>query len=473
MYNLNEKPGPQPGHDGWYASGPVHSSVENNKPGPQPNSDGWYASGPVREQGQSSGESAPRTYSYRSTPQAALPGRPVQRQLPPPPTVFPPTQGSRKEPKPKRTLGRGLVAALLAVSLLGGVAGGGAVTWLLNNQEEPPVAQVQQNTFIPTIAQPDTRTNEPAAVPAMDVTYAVDRAAASVVEISLSTQVQTFFWGSRESQSAGSGVILSPDGYIVTNHHVIENAIEIYVRTYDGREFPATLIGSDPQTDLAVIKIDAQGLRPARFADSDAVRVGQTSVAIGNPLGTLGGTVTQGIVSALDRQITIDGQEMTLMQTSAAVNPGNSGGGLFNASGELIGVVNAKSGGMDIEGLGFAIPSNIVTKIVDDLMNHGYITGRPELGIQVVQIDDLDAAEYHGVNGLGIFVINVTRENGLAPGDQILSIDGVEIEEIFQVSDAVQSAGVGGRMRITVIRNGETIIVNAIVGERAPELVSS
>jgi len=410
-----------------------------------------------------------RRYLYHSTEQqAALTALPTQKQLLPAPTASRPPQEGRK--KQGRALSRGLVAALLVVSLVGGAVGGGAVSWYLGGQagqDLPPV----QGVFMPTIAQPGA--GEPSALAATDVTYAVDRAAASVVEISLSTRVPSLFWGDRESQSAGSGVILSEDGYIVTNHHVIENAEEIYVHTYDGREFAATLVGSDPQTDLAVIKIDAQGLRPARFANSDEVRVGQTAVAIGNPLGTLGGTVTQGIVSATDRQIAIDGHTMTLMQTSAAVNPGNSGGGLFNASGELIGVVNAKSSGMDIEGLGFAIPSNIAAEIADDLMHHGFITGRPELGIQVAQITNPEAAIYHGVSGAGIFVTGVTRENGLVPGDQILYINGEAIMSIAQVSDAVQTAGVGGQMQMTIVREGETLTIDVTVSERVPEVVHS
>ena len=473
MFNKDERPGPQPGRYGWYAHGPVRGTDKEN-PAPQPGRYGWHAHEPVHSPAQTSKDTASsRTHSYHSTEQMVLPARPAQKQLLAPPSVLSPSLGEHRAPKPKRTLGRGLVAALLVFSLLGGAAGGGAVTWYLRSQAQQETAPVQQSVFLPTIAQPDSSASEPATLSAMDVTYAVERAAASVVEISLSTQVPTFFWGTRESQSAGSGVILSADGYIVTNHHVIEHAQEIYVRTYDGNQFPATLVGSDQQTDLAVIKIDARGLRPAQFADSDAVRVGQTSVAIGNPLGTLGGTVTQGIVSATDRQITIDGHEMTLMQTSAAVNPGNSGGGLFNASGELIGVVNAKSTGMDIEGLGFAIPSNIVSAVAGDLIQHGYITGRPELGIRVVQINDPAAAAYHGVSGTGIFIVNVTRENGLTPGDQILYINGEEIESIAQVAGAVQASGVGGMMQITVVREGETLTIDVTVSERVPELVSS
>ena len=471
MFDSGERSGPQPGRYGWYAPGPARGTGKEG-PAPQPGRYGWHTPAPRScnpGPGQSGGDTAARTHSYQTPQQVVLPGRPVQAQLTP---AAPPQESA--EPKPRWSPGRGMIAVLLALSLLGGAVGGGAAVWFLGDQSAQPAATVQPSVILPAIAQPDIVTSEPAAVTAvLDVTYAVDRAAASVVEISLNTQVRTFFGGMREAQSAGSGVILSEDGYIVTNHHVIENALEIYVRTYDDREFPARLVGSDAQTDLAVIKIDARGLRPVSFADSDEVRVGQTAVAIGNPLGTLGGTVTQGIVSATDRQITIEGQEMTLMQTSAAVNPGNSGGGLFNAGGELIGVVNAKSSGMDIEGLGFAIPSNIVREVVDDLMQRGFVTGRPELGIQVMQISDLETARYHGLNDIGIFVMGVSRENGLEPYDQILYIDGEEVETITQISEAVQAAGVGGQMEITVVRGGETIVVEATVGEQVPELVNS
>src|SRR5699024_342301 len=145
------------------------------------------------------------------------------------------------------------------------------------------------------------------------------------------------------SSGAGSGVILTQDGYIVTNHHVIEDANSITVRTRSGDEYNASLVGSDEQSDLAVLKIDATGLTPAVLGDSTTLEVGELAIAIGNPLGELGGSVTSGIISALDREMTIDGQTMTLLQTDAAVNPGNSGGGLFNANGDLIGIVNAKS----------------------------------------------------------------------------------------------------------------------------------
>ena len=181
------------------------------------------------------------------------------------------------------------------------------------------------------------------------------------------------------------GVVLTADGYILTNYHVIKGAQQITVTANDGSTYAATLVGTDEDNDIAVLKVDAKDLTPAILGDSDTLKVGDAVLAIGNPLGTLSGTVTDGIVSALERQVTIDGNNMTLLQTSAAVNPGNSGGGLFNASGELIGIVNAKStsdsSGNAVDNIGFAIPINSVKTIIEDLISHGYVTG------QIINVD--------------------------------------------------------------------------------------
>ena len=450
MFNKREGIGPQPNQNGWYSSGPRQRSVYTRSHTPE--------------------NTPEQTPKEREEPSFLCPA--LQKEVVCRPVITPQFD-ERRTKKPRRGIGAGLVAVLLIVSLIGGALGGAAATWHMGNMAEEMPAYEEESS-LPALAQPaglEAPDPEPAAAgPAtFDVTYAVERAAASVVEISLNTRVRSFFGVERDSQSAGSGVILTQDGYIVTNNHVIEAGGEIVVRTYDGREFTAQLIGTDVRTDLAVLKIDARGLVPAEITDSDAVRVGQIAVAIGNPLGTLGGTVTHGIVSAMDREITIEGQPMTLMQTSAAVNPGNSGGGLFNASGELIGVVNAKSTGMAIEGLGFAIPSNIVRQVTGDLIRHGYVTGRTELGIRVAQINNERDARHHNVDGFGIFIVSVTRENGLLARDQILYIDGVEIETVAQVSELVQAASVGDIMQVTVLRNGEVLDIDVTVSEHIPE----
>lgn len=189
----------------------------------------------------------------------------------------------------------------------------------------------------------------------------------SVVEISTETVTTGNRIRQYVSEGAGSGVIISSDGYIATNKHVIEGASKIIVRLRSGEEYSAELIGSDSKTDIAVLKISAEGLEAAVYGDSGSLITGELAVAIGNPLGELGGTVTEGIISALNRTITIDDEEMSLLQTSAAINPGNSGGGLFNNQAQLIGIVNAKSSGSDVEGLGFAIPINSVKDVMEQI----------------------------------------------------------------------------------------------------------
>ncbi|MGI6402720.1 MAG: S1C family serine protease [Oscillospiraceae bacterium] len=376
-------------------------------------------------------------------------------------------------PKRRNRSGRraALVAGMLVLSLIGGAVGGGATSWWMSTQLAPhDVAASQSEAEAqPQVAPaPSVPAVLPQAAAGGDITSVVEKAGPSVVEIRLSSRVMTFF-GEQQSNSAGSGVIYSQDGYIITNNHVIENASEVMVRTQDGSEYPATLVGADPKTDLAVIKIEAEGLTPVTFADSDTVQVGQVAVAIGNPLGTLGGSVTNGVVSAKDREITIGNETMTLMQTSAAINPGNSGGGLFDSNGNLIGIVNAKSSGLDIEGLGFAIPSNTALAVTRDLIEYGYVTGRPELGIKVLQVADLRTANYYGLREFGVYVMETTRNNGLMPGDRIVSINGKAIETASHVSEAVISGKVGDVLNFVIVRDGKTMDLEVQILEQIPE----
>lgn len=290
----------------------------------------------------------------------------------------------------------------------------------------------------------------------------VEQCANSVVEI----QTESVTNGSNPfqqyvSSGAGSGVILTQDGYIVTNHHVIEDANSITVRTRSGDEYNASLVGSDEQSDLAVLKIDATGLTPAVLGDSTTLEVGDLAIAIGNPLGELGGSVTSGIISALDREMTIDGQTMTLLQTDAAVNPGNSGGGLFNANGDLIGIVNAKSSGENVEGIGFAIPISTATDIIDELIANGEVTSRPTLGVSLYNVEDEMTASQLGVDSTGVYIVQIVdggaADNaGLRSGDRILSVDGSEVSSASDVRAALNKHKIGESISITVERNGQT-----------------
>jgi serine protease Do len=271
--------------------------------------------------------------------------------------------------KKKKVSRMGFAAALVTVCMVVSMAAGFGSTYLSNN-----LANNHSNN--PTTAYDDTlhvsqptTTTEP--LQELTIPEIVALTADSVVEIYTETVVNDGRFGQYVTEGAGSGVIFSSDGYIVTNNHVIDGAQKITVRLRNGDEYEATLIGSDSKTDLAVLKIKETGLQSVVFGDSDKLVVGELVVAIGNPLGKLGGTVTEGIISALSREVSVDGKMMNLLQISAAVNPGNSGGGLFNSYGELIGIVNAKSSGSGIEGLGFAIPVNIVKAVIEDLIKLG------------------------------------------------------------------------------------------------------
>ena len=267
---------------------------------------------------------------------------------------------------------------------------------------------------------------------------------------------------------AGSGVIISSDGYIITNNHVIVGTDgtlvdDITVRLRDGSTFDATIIGRDERTDLAVIKIDATGLTTARFGDSTQLVVGELAIAIGNPLGNLGGTVTEGIISALNRDIVIDGEEMNLLQTSAAVNPGNSGGGLFNAFGELVGIVNAKPIGHGIEGIGFAIPSNQVQDITSQLMEHGVVLGRVSFEIDLVDINDTFTAMMAGVRSLGLYVARDHEPSGLVAGDRIVYIAEIPVRNRAQARAIYLNYSVGDDLEIIFVRGNQTFRTNVVL----------
>ena len=275
---------------------------------------------------------------------------------------------------------------------------------------------------------------------------------------------QWSWYGQNQVESgAGSGVIISSDGYILTCAHVVSGASQITV-TIGDTDYTATVVGEDDTSDVAVLKIDATGLTPATVGDSDSLSVGDSVLAVGNPLGELGGTVTSGIVSALNRSVTIQGNSstntMSLIQMDASVSPGNSGGGLFNMDGELVGVVNAKSSSSDAEGLGFAIPINDAIKVAQDLLENGYVTGRPYMGIT-----------YLAVNAYGVYVVDVVQggpadKAGLKAGDRIVSIDGSEVAQKTDLGTIIQNHSAGDTLSITVARSGQMQTVSLTLGEK-------
>lgn len=311
-----------------------------------------------------------------------------------------------------------------------------------------------------------------------DLTMAQVSALVSDTVVEITTEfVNTSGWFQYVSSGAGSGVILSEDGYIITNNHVIcgddstTPADAIKVRLTNGDEYEAKLIGTDSDADIAVLKIEATGLTPAICGDSDKLVVGEAVLAVGNPLGELGGTQTDGIISALDREIDVNGTSMTLLQTSAAVNPGNSGGALFNMRGELIGVVNAKSSGTGIEGLGFAIPINDALSVAEQLMEYGYVRGKVAIGVSFYECEDSLTARYYGLPGYGVYVMELTKgynENALQVLDRVISIDGQEISSFSDISNIVKQHEVGDVLKFQVSRDGKIIEVDVTCYEKVP-----
>ena len=304
-----------------------------------------------------------------------------------------------------------------------------------------------------------------------------DLVSPSVVVITTEQVVysQWSWYGQNQVESgAGSGVIISSDGYILTCAHVVDGASTITV-TIGDKDYTATLVGEDTTSDIAVIKIDADGLIPATVGNSDSLKVGQSVMAVGNPLGELGGTVTGGMISALNRSVTIQGSSsvntMSLIQMDASVSPGNSGGGLFNMNGELVGIVNAKSSSSDAEGLGFAIPINDAIKVAQELLENGYVTGRPYLGITYLAVTDAQTAAQLGVNAYGVYVVEVVKggpaeKAGLQAGDRIVSVDGTEIASKDDLGTLMQKHAAGDTLSITIARDGQMQTVNVTLGEK-------
>ena len=294
----------------------------------------------------------------------------------------------------------------------------------------------------------------------------------SVVVITTEKMVASGGWyvQNRVISGAGSGVIMSEDGYIMTNAHVVGGASYITV-TIDDKDYDATLIGEDVESDIAVVKIDAHGLTPAVMGDSDTLAVGEMVLAVGNPLGELGGTVTDGIISALNRNVMVEGNEMTLIQASASVSPGNSGGGLFNMQGELIGIVNAKSSGDNAEGLGFAIPINKASQVASDLIENGYVSGRPAMGVTIVDVNSPEMAMQYGVSNLGVYIYGVeegspAEKAGLQPGDRLMSIGNMEVTEMNDLTNYIRGCKVGDTVQVVVARKGKILQAEMVLGER-------
>lgn len=362
-------------------------------------------------------------------------------------------------PKPQKRRSSGriyLITAIIALCgvVLSGLVGYGAATYVTAKNDNTVIIHSENTT--------GTDGQTQVSVDVIDVSDVVEMCRPSVVEIT--TEVVSngnSIFGQYISQGAGSGVIMTADGYIVTNNHVIENASSITVTLYNGQSYSANLIGTDPATDVAVIKIQANDLNAAIFGNSDSIKVGEPAIAIGNPLGSLGGTVTTGIISAVGREITVENETMTLLQTDAAINPGNSGGGLFNASGQLIGIVNAKQSATGIEGLGFAIPISDVTSIIDDLVTNGTVTSRPFINVSLQDVTSNSISSYFSNLEPGVYIAQVVEggaadQAGLEVGDQIVSVDGQSVSSSAEVKKIIRALQIGDVIEVEYVRDGQT-----------------
>jgi serine protease Do len=377
-------------------------------------------------------------------------------------TEIPFTQQSTPVQRPvnrknkRRTNTAAVIASSAAISMICGLGGGWFAATHVGNNTPTVIYESSSSGGV----SPSTTSQQNAS--GMTIADVAEKASPSVVEIVVEVTQQSygFFGGTYTVPAAGSGVIISTDGYIITNNHVVENANSIKVTLYDGKEYDAELVGTDSKSDIAVIKIQAAGLTSATVGDSSKIATGDTAIVIGNPLGTLGGSVTSGIISATSREIVIGNESMELIQTNATINSGNSGGGLFDGNGSLIGIVNAKdsgqtSSGAIIEGIGFAIPINTAMDVASELMQYGQVTDRPTIGVYLQELTS-DTQNYKA----GLYITDIITGSGaeaagLKPYDRIISIDGNEVSSYTDLSRYLRGKNVGDTITLTVVRNDQ------------------
>ena len=402
-------------------------------------------------------------------PEPVMPGTPL-------------STGGMKPPKRKKNGAAKVVALVLACTLAGGSAGvGGAYLYQrFSPQPAPPVPDHSTTLYEGDRPQVETVLNSNSGQPmSPEQLYAANLA--SCVGITVNTTVNIFGQTST-SAASGSGFVLSQDGYIATNYHVIESAakdesVTIQVSFADGKKYDAKLIGGEKDNDVAVIKIDADDLTPVTLGDSSKLVVGESVYAIGNPLGELTYSLTDGLVSALDRLITTgengDTTTLNVLQTNCAINPGNSGGPLFDSYGNVIGITTAKytqsSSGVSAEGLGFALPINDVKNILADLISHGYVTGKPYMGVQVMDVSS-EAQRYGITAGAAVSYVaegSCAQKAGLQANDIITAIDDTAIDSSSALTAALSTGyKAGDTASLTVIRNQQEVKLSITFDEK-------
>lgn len=382
----------------------------------------------------------------------------------------------KKQKKPKVWLA--CLCSALAASVISSAAVGGGVYYIASNNSGSSINSSSSPTLADNLSTVSTNALT-SSKKVLSVTEIAEKVGPSCVGVINKTKVSPqkyydpftgrYYYTSDPNnselveQGSGSGIIISEDGYIVTNQHVIDGATELSVILNTGDEFVATLVGSDSKSDLAVLKIDKTGLPAATLGDSEQVKVGELAVAIGNPLGQeLAGTVTSGVISAVNRTMTVDNKKYNLIQTDAAINPGNSGGALVNQYGEVIGINTIKLSSESVEGIGFAIAISEAKPIVDDLINNGYVSGRPLVGITA-------KATRNGLSVESVSEGSGAANAGIQAGDLIVKADGKVVNQVDTLNDIRDTKKPGDTLTLTVIRNGELIEVPVVLGEEVPQ----
>ncbi|HPE15782.1 MAG TPA: trypsin-like peptidase domain-containing protein [Oscillospiraceae bacterium] len=366
----------------------------------------------------------------------------------------------------KKRLGLKIAALCLACAVAGGATGTG-VTMYLGSRGESSTT-LTTGTHDPISVTTTTVNNGQTMTPAEIYAAYV----ASTVGITTEVTETNIFGQTVSTPTAGSGFIVSEDGYILTNQHVIDGATTVTVSLYDGSSYNATIVGSDEDSDIAVLKIDATGLTPVVLGDSDNVIVGESVTAIGNPLGELTFTYTGGMISEVNRSVTIDGATYNMLQTDCAINGGNSGGPLFNSYGEVIGIVSAKYEDTGVEGLGFAIPLNDILPLVEDIMENGYVTGKAYMGITPVTVTQNMARQYSLT--VGVYVSSVesgsaAEKAGIQKGDVITKLGDTDITTASELNEAKKDYKAGDTTTVTIVRSGETLALSITFDEEVPE----
>lgn len=395
-------------------------------------------------------------------------------------------QPSAPAPEQKKKGGKAgkIVALLLACALVGGGSGFGAAALMQKNAAAQPqsTTQASSDASVMLEAKRQAAALQVASVDTGKVLTPSEVYAQNVNStVGITTSITTNYWGFQTtSAAAGSGFILTEDGYILTNYHVVENSNSITVAMYNGDTYDATLIGYDESNDVAVLKVDAEGLSPVVLGDSDNLNVGDSVVAIGNPLGELTFSLTAGLVSAKDREVTLSNSlTMDLIQTDCAINSGNSGGALFNLYGEVIGITNAKyssssSSSASIDNIGFAIPINHVLSIVKSIIEKGYIS-KPYVGVSVSDVNQ--QTQLYGIPaGAAVQAVSddsPAAEAGLQAGDVITRVNGTEITGSSDLVSLVSEAAIGDTLTMTVYRQGSTMELTVTVGEQVQSALAN